>query len=264
MIGRTRGFARIGLSIAAAIFAGSWSFADGPSPEFIHIQATNDAGTGTLSVPTSGVTYNSGTQQWEWSIGATTLMDGSTPVANINSGTLSMGSSLHVLSIHFNLNAGVTDTFFSITTGTLSFPTVNQPQAGVSGGLNVVDQDPNFGGGVLMTGTLPDGVNPNKVFRADYNGAVPTGTLFFTGVESVANNPGELSGSSGAFGTPNGGTGGLTPVGTPISDMSMQLGFTLSARDNATGNVTYGVIPVPEPATLVLLVLGAAAALRRR
>jgi len=264
MIGSTNLFARRVLAGAVALSATSVLFAGSPSAEFIRIEATNGAGTAVFSVPSAAVPFNAATQQWEWSSGLVTLMDGGTPVANLNSASLTIGASFNVLALNFNVDSGLTDTFFTITTGTLSFPTVFQPLGGVSGGLNVVDQDPEFGGGVLMMGQLADGANADKAFRADYNGAVPTGTTLFTGVESVANDPGELSGSSGAFGTPNGGAGGLAPLGVPVSDMSMQLGFSLSAADNATGTATYGIIPVPEPATLALLMLGAVMSFPRR
>lgn len=251
--------------VGSVFLAATSAFANTISADFVTIQASNTAGTSTLTVATTDATYDPVAQQYSWSTSGMTLVDdgdGVTPVATLNPSDITIGAAFNVITLNFDVDAGMTDTVFTITTATVSFPTMAAPLAGVSGAMNVVDQDPNFGGGVVAIGQIADGANPSKAFLAQYNGTVPAGTTFYTGVESVTNNPGELSGSSGAFGNPNNGGGGLAPVGEPVSDISMQFGFLLSAKDNATGNAVYGI--VPEPASALMLVLAGALVWWRR
>ena len=90
-------FARRVLTGAAVLSATSALLAGTPSSEFIRIEATNGAGTAVLSIPSAGVAWNGGTNQWEWSTGLLTLMDGGTPVATVKSASLNMGSAFNVL-----------------------------------------------------------------------------------------------------------------------------------------------------------------------
>lgn len=216
------------------------------SSTFLTVTATNSEGSASFDVPTVDADFTAGVYSWT---GSGALMDGATQVANLNNTSVTVNTNFNAIFVNFNVNAGLSDTTFTITSATLTAPLV-LPEGTASGGINVTDQNSAFGGGVLATG---NNLN-NEIYLAQYNGS----TEFFSGISSVANDPGALTGSDSVA------TSGFIPIGSPISDISVEYAFVLSAEDNATGNGVFAVQGIPEPGTLALLALGGLAAFRRR
>ncbi|MBU0639366.1 MAG: hypothetical protein KKB50_10925 [Planctomycetes bacterium] len=218
------------------------------SPVFFSIQASNDSGTGTYEVLTSDVDYDAGTQTYSWSGSGIPIKDGSTQVAFLESALLSMKEDPQI-ALTFGVTAGTTDTHFVITPALLNFPTLNTPEGVASIGVTLTEVD---GDDAALTGTGAGGY----AFQTQYNGYVPGGTTFAQFIDLVE--------EPDAYGseTANGNTGGFVPIGVPVSNMSMQLDFSLTANDSASGTSVYVI--TPEPAQLALLVLGLFCAVRRR
>lgn len=233
------------LGVAAVVGLAGTAFGQ-VSSTFLTVSATNSEGTASFDVDTSDATYNAGVYTWN---GAGALMDGATQVANLNNTSVTVNTNFNAIFVNFNVDAGLSDTVFTITSATLATPLV-LPEGTASGGINVTDQNSGFGGGVLATG---NNVN-SEIYLAQYNGS----TEFLSGIASVANDTGVLTGSDSIS------SGGFLPIGAPISDISVEYSFVLSAEDNATGNGVFAVQGIPEPATLALLALGGLAAFRRR
>lgn len=153
--------------------------------------------------------------------------------------------------IIFDVVAGGTDTQFTISSGELSFPTIAGATGVASAGLTVTDAGQDTG--ALATG---NGGSGSSAYQANYNGLAPAGTLFAEFISSV------VVSTPGGTETGVGSTGGFLNIPDPVSSMSAQYSFLLSALDSASG--TSNFVIVPEPASLTLLALGAMALIRRR
>jgi len=155
-----------------------------------------------------------------------------------------------VIHLNFNVQANNQNTAFSVGSGLLSFPTINNAKGAASAAVSITDVN---GNGVTFT---PDAAGAHL---SHYNGEVPGGTPFASLLNSGF--------SAGAFATDTAsdefpGGGGLAPIGVGVFDMSARWSFTLTAFDLASGTSVYTIIPAPGP--LVLLGIGALAASRRR
>jgi hypothetical protein len=220
------------------------------------ITATDSSGrSGSYVVDQSmGVWSDNGTFSWS-SSAPISIWDSShtVPLGILNpAGGTSPGSAITVLhdpqiNLNFAVQAGGSSTDFTITSALLSFPTITDATGTASAGYSVSD----------LTG---DGVNLNApsgssgAYLAQYNGFVPTGTTFFSAIDSV---------SAPAFSSNTvNDDSGETSVGTPMTDMSVQISFSLSAFDLASGTTTY--IVTPEPGSLLMLAAGLCFAARRR
>jgi hypothetical protein len=173
-------------------------------------------------------------------------------LGTLNPAGMAQGSAVEVLhdpqiNLNFAVEAGAASTQFTITSALLSFPTMTDATGTASAGYSVSDLT---GDGVSLTGPS-DG---NGAYLAQYNGFVPTGSTFFTAINSVSA-PAFSSSTQNA-------TSGETAIAGDSSDMSVQVSFTLSAFDLASGTTTFTM--TPEPASALLLVAGALAVLRRR
>ncbi len=91
-----------------------------------------------------------------------------------------------------------------------------------------------------------------KTMTARYNGMAPGGTEFVSLVAGL-----EIDGGSYDI-TENYGN---VAIGVPVSDMSMQVEFSLTPGDKLGGNVVYRILPEPAAGLLALWVL---ALVRRR
>jgi len=153
------------------------------------------------------------------------------------------------VNLNFLVTAGSVDTDFTITSGLLSFSGINPADARASAAVTVTDND---GDGALLLGNHgPDG----KAFRSFYNGLVPgAGTEFVSLVSSVAAGPFDTNDVTENV--------PFTNIGGPITSMSTQLKFNVSANDDANGTTNFEVIP--EPGTFALLGLAVVGLLRRR
>jgi hypothetical protein len=158
------------------------------------------------------------------------------------------GRSTPQVTLGFAVTAGSATTSFDIRSALLSFATLYNPTGKATVGMNVSDRAP-FGGATL-TGT---GLGLGGAYVAQYNGAVPGGTMF----NELITTPVVVA----PFGqTPASGDTGWQSIAGAVSDISTQLSFTLTARDSASGTSNFEILP--EPASLVLL--AGLALLRRR
>jgi hypothetical protein len=155
------------------------------------------------------------------------------------------------VNLSFSVIAGAVDTNFTFRSAMLSFPTIQYPMGRASAVFTVTDADDE--GGALLTGL------GGMAYLGAYNGFVPGGTQFTQLIQQVMAPPGESAFASEAF--PGGGS--FATLGAPVSDMSSQISFTLSANDLASGTSNFEIIPVPEPCGLLLLA-ACAGVIRRR
>lgn len=223
------------------------------SDVFFTVEAWSGSSHGSYSVMTDDVDYDPVTQSWFWSGGGITVQDGSQTLVTIASASASAEQD-PLLTIHFDIQAGNTDTIVQVTSALLSFPTINNPLVAASAGLTLTDS--NAAGGASVDAN--QGSTGDLAWVAQYNGFVPGGTTFLEGIGDLAVAPADIAGSD----DDNVNSGGLVPVFGAFSDMSMQYRFKLSANDSASGTSVY--VAIPEPASVALLVLGGLAALRRR
>jgi hypothetical protein len=156
--------------------------------------------------------------------------------------------------LNFALTAGTTDTIFQLTSSHVMFDTIYNPFGKAEVGVNVTDR--NHNGATLssvapLTGTSESYIN--GLPPAPYGSG--TGSLWRDILAGPVIAP--MNGTQSQSDTT-----GANPIaiGTPVSSMSSQLNFRLSARDLASGSSTFVI--TPEPAGLLVLLCGLA--LRRR
>ncbi len=136
------------------------------------------------------------------------------------------------------------DTQFTIRSGQQTFGAEWQPSMGASLGIGISD-DASPADGATLTGTHTDG----NAFWANYNGYVPAGDNFTSQCDYLHTDSGDYNEQFNV----------LPPAemtGESISDMSMEFSFTLTPNDRVTVSANYAMIPVPEPATLLLVAAG--------
>lgn len=150
------------------------------------------------------------------------------------------------------INTSAFPTTYTISTATIGFAGIPSAEAVASASITATN---GLGSpaGVSTTGGYAGGT---KSYQAVYSSTTPanSGTVF----ASLANN---LSASLGASDTEMSPLVGTTNIGT-VYMMQSSYKFTLSAGDQASGTSTFVI--VPEPGSVLLLVLGGAFAIRRR
>lgn len=147
---------------------------------------------------------------------------------------------------NFTVSAGATDTTFTVTSGLMNFTTI----AGVSGfvttGVSLVDSTAG-GNGVAYTGLYAGG----KSYLANYNGALPGGSIFtmlqpsFATAGGSANQTG--NGVAARFPSPS----GNAAVAGTVSSMQVEFNFKLSADDQMGTTNNYKLTPSPGTALIV-------------
>jgi hypothetical protein len=214
--------------------------ADNLSDVVFEITATNAQGTATFQVTQDMGTFF-GTDIFMWNLGA--AMDLVDPDTEQTIATLGGGSVSYVgdpiIGLGFSVSAGDSDTTFEISSGLLSFATLNNPQALVTTALTLTDGNANGGSLAGMGAGMTIG-------SWRYNGQAPGGTEFtsLTGMATV--DPG------GSFDF-NGDTGGFLPIDGAVSDMSAIFTFDLTAGDQASLTSNYVMEALPAPAGLAVL-----------
>jgi hypothetical protein len=185
--------------------------------------------------------------------------DGTTVVATLNPAG-GPGSSVQyvedpIVNLNFSVAAGASTTLFQIGSALLTFPTISPAQGRASADFSVTDVD---GSGVTLTAV--GGNTGTSGYTAAVNGMagpVPPGANQFTEMIPTFGAGAFSSAVSGDNDPPV----GYLPIGAPVSSISSFIRFTLTPFDLASGTSTFEVIP--EPASVLLLVLGAGL-LRRR
>lgn len=153
--------------------------------------------------------------------------------------------------LNFVLRAGSTASEFTITSSLMTFPTMSNPSAKSSVGISVTDRSRD------ANAVLSPLVGNNSVSYSYVNG-LPSDP----GVSQFS----ELLQDDIVVATVGGTQTGLdaisnwTPVGMPVSSISAEVEFSLTARDLASGASTF---VIPEPCSLLLLA-GMALVTRRR
>lgn len=215
------------------------------------IEATNENGSGVWSVGLDQLSYDEESNTWSWSQGSSVdiLGDDEEVIATLQNANVYIQGDPSI-NLGFAVQAGGTDTTFTITTALLSFGTINNADGQAGAGFTITDVDRN--GAVFTAGN-----GTGDAYLAQYNGVVPTGTDFTRLIGDFSSAAGKSASSSD-----NDPVSGYRPVGGNVSDMSARVQFTLSANDLASGTNSYEIIP--EPSALALLALGALSLLRRK
>jgi hypothetical protein len=154
------------------------------------------------------------------------------------------------ISLGYLVQAGDSLTTFTITSGLLSFGTMNNPDARASASMGITDIN---GDGAELNG-LHDGP---AAYLAEYNGFVPGGSTFSALIGSIRASSG---GSGSVF--QNDPPSGYRRINGGVFDMSTQYKFSLTPFDTSSGTSNFEM--VPEPAAVGLLALGVLAMMRRR
>jgi hypothetical protein len=217
----------------------------------LRIEATNEMGTAVYEGYLSdGTWYQGGEYIWESRTPIVMLNQAGQVIATFNNARVRCIED-PVVQLNFSVSSGTLDTTFTISSPLLSFPTLDPAVGRASAGVSVTDTD---GNGATMSPDMQPGL-----YTAQYNGLVPTGTLFadlLTGPVAA----GAFDSATDSDSSPGGGA--FAPIGNPVSDMSSRFRFTLTANDEASGTSTYEIVPAP--GTLALLGLGGVLAGRRR
>ena len=241
-----------GLLLVAAPLA----VADVADPAF-YIEASNDSGTAVYQVPLAGFTYNPVSGEYaldQWA--PINLTDGADYVARLSSLHLYMvddpGKHARII-MNFGVEAGESVTTFTVTPGSVALlSTIPQEYsaAKMSWAFTLADK-PGTDAYAALTG-VPAG---DDIYGALYNGT-----------ESFGNSVSFLEADGdGAVNTAwdNIPSVGYEDLPAAVSGISVATAFTLTPLDTADIQSTF-VLDLPEPASVMLLVLGVAALRRRR
>lgn len=214
------------------------------------IDATSSLGAGTFEVTTDqGTTLPDGSFIWSL-LGPVDITDGGMTIATVVEGSVLM-STTGGISHSFVVRAGGVNTSFSL--GVLPFavgPFAN-PWGRTSAGMTLTDTN---GNGASLTGLGAGGT----IFEAGYN----SGSVF----ANLLTGP-FAAGSFDSFATSDespGGAGNFAPFGGPVTDMSLNWDFRLSANDSSGGTSVWVVIPAPAAGLGFIGGLGLLGARRRR
>jgi len=235
------------LVVLVAIAAAPFASADLTEVVF-SIKGVSDTGAATYSLTMNDLNWQRSQDQWDWSSDASIdVKDGDGETVFTLSNVSMFFRADPQINLSFSVQAGNADTIFSITSGTLSFDTIQNAQGQASSAFTVTDTNNN---GATLTGGNDDG----NGYNAYYNGL----NLFAGQIPSLSVPVGTQSKST----SDNYPADGYAAVGADVSDMAAKVKFTLSARDLASGTTQYEI--VPEPSALALLALGGLSMLRRK
>lgn len=244
----------VGLLAGAGIAAGSASA--GITDPGVVFEATNAQGTGSVSISLAqGSVLPGGGWQWVLAGPPIPIMSGPNVIGTITQGSVTLIDQLPqpLLATSFAVQAGESNTSFSIQSALVSFPTINDTHARATAGITVTDVN---GGGASVTGNRPNA----SVFSAHYNGQAPAGAAFANLLSGGVSEPNPFGSESVSQNFPFG--PGFSPLGTDASSASTIWDFTVSAGDAASG--TSGFFLVPAPASMALLSVAGGVMLRRR
>ncbi len=244
------------LAIGAAAFAAAAAQADISDPG-LTIEASNASGSGVYQVFLSNGQWKDNGTTWTWTSpteGYDIFDDNFNVVAHVNYMHCTMINDPQV-TVNFDVSAMSVTTHFAITTGLLTFPSgiASGAMGRATAGVAITDND---GDGATLTGGFG-----GSGYRANYNGTIPTGTVFSDLLPGpLVAAPFDSNGISGD----SAGYPAYIPIGGAVNSMQAKFNFDLSANDSAAGTSFYEIIPAPGSVVL----LGAAgmigAARRRR
>lgn len=158
-----------------------------------------------------------------------------------------------VVDMSFSVKAGTSNTSFSMNSALLDGFVRPNAQALANASYTVTDDDGVNGATLSEPGN--DGFG--ATFQSFYGvSAGPTTNVFADLLPSLSALPGDDSAVTSV------GTGGFAGNLGTVTSMQTRVAFDLSANDLASGTTVFALIP--EPASLVLLAVGAVAVFRRR
>jgi hypothetical protein len=235
------------LVVLAAIAAAPLALADLTEIVF-SVKGTSNDGTAIYNLTMDDVNWQRSQDQWEWTSNSSVdVKDGDGQTIFTLSNVSMYYRADPQINLSFSVQAGSSDTVFSISSAPLSFPTIQNADGQASSAFTVTDTNNN---GATLTGGNDDG----NGYNAYYNGT----SLFAGQIPSLSVPVGTQSKST----SENFPLSGYSSVGADVSDMLAKVKFTLSARDLASGTTQYEI--VPEPSALALLALGGLSLLRRK
>jgi hypothetical protein len=212
----------------------------------ITVTATTGAGTATYTHEFDPAYYDEQTGVYDWnSVGSIVLSDPSGAALATIEGLGIYIDGDPIVSSNFLVTAGAADTQFDITTGVLTFPTLDPAEGVFSAQVGGTDLN---GDGVFINGTTGSG----RILDANSNGQT-----FALIVDSMSAGPWGSAASSDIYPA-----SGMASFPVPVSNMWTHAGFVLSANDRASSTSVYYVIP--EPQAIALLVFGSLTLLRKR
>jgi len=230
---------RFGVLIALVLCAAAPAMAGTLSATYFHIRAQSTLGDEEWSFLTSDVPYDPATHTWSWMLG------GSEPLGSV--ATLTAANLMIVgdpqIAMGFALSAGEADATITITTATLAFGSMANPDSIAAAGITLTRS-----GAPHMATLTGNG----------YNGSAYTALIDGTPWSESPNLPYIETETSASL---SDNTGGWLGVPGVVSSMQVQYSFVLSAGDQASGTSNW--MMVPEPTSLALLAIGALF-LRRR
>lgn len=246
------------LVAGAMAFASSAAVAGITDPGLI-IEASNANGSGTYQVFLSNGSWSKNTaghDVWRWTSpaeGYDIFDDNFNVIAHVGLMQCEMVSDPQV-TVNFSVNATALATNFAITTGVLSFPSgiASGAMGRATAGVTITDND---GDGATLNGGFG-----GFGYRANYNGTIPSGSVFSTLLNgplvAAADDSATLSQSTGGY-------PGYQAIGGAVNSMQAKFNFQLSPNDTASGTSFYEIIPSPASAVL-LAGAGLVGAARRR
>lgn len=225
----------------------------------LRVEAVNDLGTGVFEVPLSAMTYDPA-MHWYTYQGAGIDIETTqgTKVAELSEVSITLVDENQFsprIVLNYNVQAGPSETLFTVTPGQVSFPTISAGLAeAVMSWTFVAADNPESGDSHIKMQGAPQG---EDIYRAWYN----TGTQFgnsATLLEAEGTPPPPLtitlSDTIPSYGT--------MPLGVGVDSIASETSFTLTPLDDAQVQTAFGVIP--EPATLALLAVGTLVLMGRR
>ena len=236
------------LLAGGVVLGATAAFADpmGISNPIIRVTASNAAGSGSFTATTADLQeFPPGSGSYRFlQLAPIVITDtgSGAPVATLIQATLFLDPDPQI-GLGFAVQAGSSNTTFTITSSTLT-ASISPAVGEASAALTLTDVNGNGG-------TLSGNFAAGNSYSAQYNGAFPAATTFAAGVP-VLTAPGSVADSFNVT---------STPIGVPVTDMTAGFSFTVTANDLASGTSNYKI--TPEPASLLLLALGALS-LRRR
>lgn len=243
----------MGALIASTAGAAQASF----SQVTLRIEATSALGTAVVEINQAMGIMDPGTNTYSWQLGGEriSMIDpiSGNVIAFLDSAAVTLIEDPSA-AVSFSVAAAGADTSFNVTSGLVSFTTLNNPTGTASAQVDATDFT---GDGVTMTGDLAGGA----MFGAYYNGLGPGGTNFAALIASPLSTGFAFDSVSTSQNYPAG-VGATEVINASVFDMSAVFGFTLSAGDIASGSGVFTVVPAPMAATP--LALGALAFRRRR
>jgi len=237
------GRALAALAIASAAYT---AHADLQGSAF-HVSAANESGSGSYTVPLEELEYDAESNTWTWRLGAPVDIenDEGDVIATLTGGNAFIAGDPAV-NFGFSVQAGDTDTIFSIGTASVVFGAINGALGQAGAAFTITDQ---FGHDGAKLDTLNQA---GRAYNATYNGA----TTFADLVASFVAGSGHSESSD-----ENQPLFGYDAIGDPVFQIESSVFFKLTAGDLASGTNSFEVIP--EPSTLALVALGALSMLRR-